>query len=1012
MHRYLCLWLAILIIGMFTCLGDGSDINISEFNGSEMIPYTTYQNETPYQFDISGNDIQKIINMKIEPVKVQFQTQEIITEGPITIKQVCDVYDNLTKNWKYNSDMRSGESYGDYFQYANHSIGLAKNGWTGGGDCDDYAILMASMLESIGMTTRIILAYGPKESHAYPEVYLGNSKKNKDTIYKIKRWIQIKYNLMNLRDVNTHEDYSTHEVWLNLDWGENPYKSARRYPGFKYFEGKTKNVEIYVKPNSTKTNLETSPMAQFSVQPSKKVNVTEPAIFNASICDEVDANEKYVWVFGDGNINSGNPEKARRVVHRFNSSGPFKVSLNVTNKKGISILNSIDMVVIGGPLQENRPIISLFVANPETIFPDETVRLEWNVENATNVTIDPGNRKVPFKGTLQETLSNTTIYTIKAVNPEGLSDVKNLQVLVIKRPPPPPNRPKAAFIYSPSKPMENETIMFDGSLGAGNITYYEWNFGDGTIKSGKIVEHVYDQSGTYPVTLLVIDENNLRDYSEAQSLTVSSSDPNALFSIQPEKPKVGDIIKFDSSSSRGSLGEDILSYVLDFGDNTLKGNKMVETHIFNKSGKYPVSLTVTDRKGLKDTYTKDISVEEMPPVALFSMYPKEAQAGSEVSFDGSLSKPGRRNIIRYEWDFGDRKPGTKGIAVNHTFQQSGSYLVKLTVFDEGNVVGNCSKWITIGQEVPPVSPIALSIESFTFTPNPVCMGDTTKISWKTSGATGVTITPGIGIVEPSGFRILSPKQTMGYTLRAWNTTTNTKPLTVLLRIEQCIEDFTPSQDQAEDVIYDFIEEAHDQGQWLAGPSDAIFRFGSRSEDDYRGSAMWKNDLQLNDMTVSSRVLIVSPPENGYVSGTYRHMNYMVQPGDRLIGRVGYFKGSEAGNVTFSLFLIDGNTYHHLWSRSLSYQDGSVGFDVPLGNYAGWWPAICLKVDSNGPSLQDKVVWQDVKIVGSLQRTALVSGSIAQRDFASSIFDNWNPSGTLRTSSSDIGSSAVDWLNRP
>jgi hypothetical protein len=316
---------------------------------------------------------------------------------------------------------------------------------------------------------------------------------------------------------------------------------------------------------------------------------------------------------------------------------------------------------------------------------------------------------------------------------------------------------------------------------------------------------------------------------------------------------------------------------------------------------------------------------------------------------------------------------------------------------------------TVGTETTQAAKGELKVKSFTFSPNPVCAGDTTKMSWTTSGATGVTITPGIGTVEPSGFRILSPVRTMGYTIRAWNNSTNSEQMTVLLSIDQnCMVDASPSRGQTTNVVYDFIENAHDQGLWLGGPVDEIFQFGSRSEIDKRGSAVWKYNYLLNDMSVAARVLQVVPSENGYTTGTYRYMNYIVDPSDHLVGRAGFTNDAYTGNVTFSINLIEGNVNHLLWQRSLAYNGGMLVFDIPLRNYAGWQPAISLRVDSNGPSIQDKAVWQDVKIIGNLQRAVLTTTKPASNGPITSDVLDWNPSGNLDTSSS----SNVDWLNRP
>ena len=313
-------------------------------------------------------------------------------------------------------------------------------------------------------------------------------------------------------------------------------------------------------------------------------------------------------------------------------------------------------------------------------------------------------------------------------------------------------------------------------------------------------------------------------------------------------------------------------------------------------------------------------------------------------------------------------------------------------------------------EANPAAEGPLSLVSFTFTPNPVCAGETTKMSWTTTGAIGVTITPGIGTAEPSGFRILSPKLSMGYTIRAWNNSSNTKPKTVLLGLEQCIVKGGTSTSEDINTVYDFTEEAQDQGLWLAGPKDAIFKFGSRTEDDMRGSAMWKNNWPLNDLTIAKRVLQVRPPENGYIMGTYRYMNYIVDANDIISGRIGFVNGVHAGNAIFSIHLIEGNIDRTIFQRTLSYNDGPLSFNIPLRPYAGWQPDISLRVDSNGPSQQGAAVWQDVVITGSTNRpVAIVAGKNSASDNTISPDSNdWNPSGSTFDQPSE---SNVDWLNR-
>ena len=68
--------------------------------------------------------------------------------------------------------------------------------------------------------------------------------------------------------------------------------------------------------------------------------------------------------------------------------------------------------------------------------------------------------------------------------------------------------PIANFTYSPEKPVINQTIIFNASLSNdpdGNITLYEWDFGDGSNATGVIVNHSYLNAGNYTVTLKVTD---------------------------------------------------------------------------------------------------------------------------------------------------------------------------------------------------------------------------------------------------------------------------------------------------------------------------------------------------------------------------------------------------------------------------------------------------------------------------------------------------------------------------
>ncbi|MEL7159229.1 MAG: PKD domain-containing protein, partial [Bacteroidota bacterium] len=73
--------------------------------------------------------------------------------------------------------------------------------------------------------------------------------------------------------------------------------------------------------------------------------------------------------------------------------------------------------------------------------------------------------------------------------------------------------------------VEGVTVTFDATASVdtdGTISSYTWDFGDGTQASGASVEHTYAFNGTYPVRLVVTDEDGGADVAE-QSVTVEDN---------------------------------------------------------------------------------------------------------------------------------------------------------------------------------------------------------------------------------------------------------------------------------------------------------------------------------------------------------------------------------------------------------------------------------------------------------------------------------------------------------
>jgi parallel beta-helix repeat protein len=175
------------------------------------------------------------------------------------------------------------------------------------------------------------------------------------------------------------------------------------------------------------------------------------------------------------------------------------------------------------------------------------------------------------------------------------------------------DQPRAAFMYDPSDPVVGETIEFNGSgstVSGGSIVTYEWDlYGNGTTDAtGAVVEHTYEASGTYEVTLTVADEFGQSNETTRTVVVEDPSAPDAAFTWTPDLPEREETITFNGSGSTSADGE-ITEYRWDFTDDgTTDATGETATWSFERPGSYNVTLTVVDEFGGTNTTTKTVGV--------------------------------------------------------------------------------------------------------------------------------------------------------------------------------------------------------------------------------------------------------------------------------------------------------------------------------------------------------------------------------------------------------------------
>ena len=229
---------------------------------------------------------------------------------------------------------------------------------------------------------------------------------------------------------------------------------------------------------------------------------------------------------------------------------------------------------------------------------------------------------------------------------------------------------------------------------------YSWNFGDGTFSTQKNPLKAYTSLGNFTVTLTVTDEdNNSSSFSKTISIVEESPvyPPHGSFNWYLNgntAPTSGWFGAFDSYDPNG--GGSIVSYEWDFGNGTT-ATGINPTGYFPIAGNYNVTLKVTDNDGYSSSVSQTVWVypaqNQSPSVtsAVCTRYPR----GS--TFDFSCVGDGYDNegpITTWEWTWDD---GTTsyGQTVQKLYSQTGSYYVRLRVYDSNGAYGSNYQVLTV-----------------------------------------------------------------------------------------------------------------------------------------------------------------------------------------------------------------------------------------------------------------------------------------------------------------------------
>jgi len=269
--------------------------------------------------------------------------------------------------------------------------------------------------------------------------------------------------------------------------------------------------------------------------------------------------------------------------------------------------------------------------------------------------------------------------------------------------------PPVANANGPYLAVNGSPLTFSSAGSAdqdGNIVSYHWNFGNGWGESADANPvFAYNVSFETKINIVLTVTDNDGNVSTANThiiVLLSPNSPPVADAGLPVNGVVNSSVLFNGRNSSDADG-DLIYYLWEFGDGS-KSTAGEPSHVYTRCGTYDVNLTVRDIHFLTTSDVTTATIASSGVDAPFANAGGESgvyngTAGSNITFDGSVSTDPDCNIVSYEWTFGD---GTTGTGVNpvHSYNAAGNYVVTLTVTDNDGLTGSAAANVSVIEGAP------------------------------------------------------------------------------------------------------------------------------------------------------------------------------------------------------------------------------------------------------------------------------------------------------------------------
>lgn len=457
--------------------------------------------------------------------------------------------------------------------------------------------------------------------------------------------------------------------------------------------GSATKTEIYTNPgtytvtlvvsdgNQTSSSSQTiivfaNPVALFSATPLTGCPPLSVTFSDSSIVGSADLTS-WSWVFGDGNIGTGDT-----LMHNYSNSGNYSVTLNITDQNGcVDSEQKQNFISVSPP-----PVISFSSTQTFSCEPPLTVNFSNNSSGTAPLSYvwileDGDTSNVANPSHIYNDIGNYDIY-LTVTDSKGcsvdtfLNNFVNVSNVI------------ADFTSADTVCKSTATVFTNASIGG---TSFLWNFGDGTATSTlQNPSHSFANIGQYTITLIATENANCKDTVSktiyVESVTALMSQSATTFCDTP----------FVVNFTDNTIGNNV-AWQWNFGNGT-NSTDQNPSGTYTGFGSFTPSLIVTNNHGCKGTVNGTPIVIAKPTITLTSDINKGCIPLSVNFTDTSNSI---QPITTWNWDFGDG--GTDSIHnPTYTFNTAGDYWVIFNLVNSAGCNNLDSILIESGDSLDPI----------------------------------------------------------------------------------------------------------------------------------------------------------------------------------------------------------------------------------------------------------------------------------------------------------------------